>query len=100
FTAGRSWGTTRSKTGRATMSTISVPEQYRNMVIDMVTAKDFHGYTALSYATNSGVMEIIKVVSASMRRFVPPSQMLDVYSSSFSTCCANLPSPVSERERA
>lgn len=41
----------------------------------MITGKDLHGMTALSYATNSGVMEIIKIVSASMSGYLPAAQV-------------------------
>ena len=45
------------------------------MVIDMIMAKDVQGMTALSYATSSGSMEIIKIVAASMHRCIPAGQV-------------------------
>lgn len=45
---------------------------------DMVTAKDRHGNTALSYATKSDVVEIVRLVSKSMARYLPAPQVTKV----------------------
>lgn len=41
----------------------------------MVTAKDVHGKTALTYAAESEVVEIVRVVSASMARYSSAAQV-------------------------
>eukprot|EP00904_Undaria_pinnatifida_P012811 jgi/Undpi1/8660/HiC_scaffold_25.g11125.m1 len=78
-----------SKSGRSTMSTVPSPDQNRTRVIDMITGKDLHGMTALSYATNSGVMEIIKIVSASMSGYLPAAQLIPLIASIFSSSVAS-----------
>lgn len=41
----------------------------------MITAKNSQGMTALSYATRGANMEIVKMVSTSMVKYLSPSQV-------------------------
>lgn len=44
-------------------------------VLEIIIAKNSQGMTALSYATRGANMEIVKMVSTSMAKYLSPSQV-------------------------
>ena len=49
----------------------------------IVTAKDGQGNTALSYATNSGVLGVVTVVATAMSRYLSAAQVRNTWNACF-----------------